>query len=91
MSFLSKKIIPSENAVVQEMGEDIVILNLKTEHFYELKEVGKRIWELLSENHSYTLTFEAIKGEYEVSSEQLHTDMERIINGLIKAELIKIN
>ena len=90
MKFLNKRISACENIVVQEMGDDIVILNLKTEQFYELKEVGKRIWELLLENKSYLLTFYSILEEYEVSEEQLHTDMTNIIEGLSKAELIEI-
>ncbi len=90
MKFLNKRINACESIVVQEMGDDIVILNLNTEHFYELKEVGKRIWELLSENNSYLSTFEAILEEYEVSEEQLHADMTNIIEGLNKAELIEI-
>ncbi len=73
------------------MGSGIVILNLNTEHFYELNEVGKRFWELLTDHQEYTAAFNILQDEYEVSAEQLQDDMIRLIEGLRKAELIVVN
>lgn len=90
MNLLEKKIKISENSIVQEMGSGIVVLNLNTERFYELDGVGKRIWELLSDNQEYTFIFNVLQDEYEVSAEQLQNDMTGLIGDLRKAELIDI-
>lgn len=88
---ITKRIQISDNTVVQEMGSGIVILNLNTERFYELDGVGKRIWELLSDNQEYSNVFNILQNEYEVSTEQLQSDMNRLIDDLKKAELINIS
>jgi len=91
MKLLEKKIKISENAIVQEMGDGIVILNLNTERFYELNEVGKRFWELLTDHQDYLAALNILQDEYEVSAEQLQDDMTRLIEDLIKSELIIIS
>lgn len=91
MKFLEQKIKISEDTIVQDMGDGIVILNLKTERFYEVNEVGKRFWELLTEHQEYTTALHILQDEYDVSSEQLQEDMNRLMKDLIKAELILVS
>jgi len=91
MNLLGKEINISEDSIVQEMGASIVILNLKTERFYELDEVGRRFWELLTEHKEYNLVFNALQNEYEVSVEQLQKDISQLVIDLKNAELISIN
>ncbi len=88
MTFLEEKIALSENCIVREMGNSFVILNLGTERFYELNEVGKRFWELFTDNKEYTLTLDILLEEYDVTAEQLQKDISRLIEGLKKAGLI---
>lgn len=90
MNFLDKKIKLSDNSVVQEMGEGIVILNLNTERFYELNEVGSRFWELLSDNEDYKFALSKLQEEYEVDAERLQNDIIQLIKELEDAELIEI-
>jgi len=88
MTFLEEKIALSENCIVREMGNSFVILNVSTERFYELNEVGKRFWELISDNKECAITLNILQEEYEVSAEQLQTDISRLIEDLKKAGLI---
>lgn len=90
MTTIAKKIQVTDNTVVQEMGSGIVVLNLNTERFYELDEVGKRIWELLSDNKEYSTIVDILLSEYDVSEKQLQEDLNRLIEDLKKAELIEI-
>lgn len=91
MNFLEKKFNTSENAIVQEMGDGIVILNLNTERFYELNEVGKRFWELLTDHQDYLTALNILQDEYEVAAEQLQEDMTQLLEDLIKSELIIVS
>lgn len=90
MDFSKKKIKINDNTVVQGMGTGIVILNLNTEHFYELDNVGKRFWETINSLQEYNLIYDVLLQEYEVSEEQLQTDINALIDDLIKAELIEL-
>ncbi|WP_143310063.1 PqqD family protein [Chitinophaga vietnamensis] len=91
MIFSGKKIKISENSIVREMGAGFVILNLNTERFYELNEVGKRFWELLSDDQEYASALHILQDEYEVSIERLQEDIPRLIESLKNAELIVID
>lgn len=89
MTLSNRKIKLSENCVVQQMGEGIVILNLDTERFYELNEVGKRIMELFADNNDYKTVLNTLVEEYTVTVKQLEGDMFQLITDLEKAELIE--
>lgn len=88
MTFLERKIAVSESCVVREMEGGFVILNLDTERFYELTEVGKRFWELLAEQQEYEVALNVLQNEYEVSTDQLQADITRLLEDLIRAKLI---
>nr|WP_240155186.1 PqqD family protein [Chitinophaga sp. Cy-1792] len=72
------------------MGTGVVILNLNTERFYELNEIGKRFWELIAENNGYMAAVEILQNEYEVSTERLQDDLTRLIDDLSKAALVEV-
>lgn len=72
------------------MGDGVVILNLSTERFYELNEVGKIFWELLSENNDYKMAISKLLEEYDVKEERLQDDISKLIDELEKAGLIEI-
>ncbi|MBB6499305.1 PqqD family protein [Pedobacter cryoconitis] len=91
MNLPKRNIRIADHSIVQEMGHGVVILNLNTEHFYELDEVGKRFWELLSDHQDSESVFNVLQDEYEVSAEQLQTDILRLIENLEKAELIVVS
>lgn len=86
-----KKVKVSENALVQELGNDIVILNLDTERYYGLDQVGMRFWQLLPEQEDLQQIFEVLQNEYDVSPELLAADLIKLVDQLEKAQLIAIH
>lgn len=66
------------------------MLNLASESYYGLDEVGTRVWQLLSETTSASAVVDALLDEYEVGTEQLRNDVERIVAELAKAGLISL-
>ena len=57
ISFDSKVRVP-EDVLVSELDGESVLLNLKSECYFGLDEVGTRLWELL-------ISSESIRGAYE--------------------------
>lgn len=90
MDLFEKKIKIADDCIVQDMGTGIVILNLKTERFYELEAIGKHFWQAITELQDYKLAFNSLLQEYEVSEELLQLDMNQLIEDLRKAELIEL-
>ena len=88
LSKLRLKISPDVHS--QEVGGETVLLDLQSESYFGLDEVGTRIWQLLQENGDMGSIFETILNEYEVEEEQLLQDIEDLIKKLVEAGLVSV-
>ena len=91
MSVISKKIIPTPDTVVQEVGGDIVLLNLETEYYYGLDKVCVRFWQLINTNPAVSAAIDQLYSEYNVAREQLEADIAHLVNTLAEARLITLS
>lgn len=88
MQVRSKKIMPTPDTVVQEVGGEIVLLNLDTEYYYGLDQVGVRFWQLISANPALEAAIDQLHAEYSVDRAQLEADIDQLVNVLAEAGLI---
>ncbi len=79
----------SADVVHRLIGEETVLLNLETGHYYGLDPVGSRIWELLSEHGSLATAFETLSAEFEVAPEQLRQDLILLTQELCDKRLVE--
>jgi len=86
----SKKITITEEALSQEVNGEMVILDLKSESYFGLDEVGTRVWQLLQEHRNVKKVFGIMLGEFDVSEQQLKTDMDNLIDDMMKNGLLQI-
>jgi len=84
----TQNITVSPEALFQEVGGETVILDLKSEQYFSLDETGSRIWLLLQENTDLQSAYETMLTEYDVDSEVLKTDIQRLLGELLDAGLI---
>lgn len=68
----------------------VVILNLKDGMYYELKEVGARVWNLIQQPRSVQFISDSLLEEYEVDAEQCEKDLLSLAENLAKFGLIEI-
>ena len=88
MKLETQKITISEEALSQEVNGETVILDLKSESYFGLDEVGTRVWQLLQEHEDVQKVFEAMLEEFDVDANTLASDMKNLINDLIEKGLI---
>lgn len=86
-----QKIVVSPEALVSVIAGESVILNTKTEQYYELDEVGTGMWTKLTTSVSIQAAYEALLNEYEVDEESLRRDLIDLIKKLQAQGLIKID
>ena len=86
-----QKIVASPEALVSVIAGESVILNTKTEQYYELDEVGTGMWTKLTASDSIQAAYEALLNEYEVDEESLRKDLVNLIEKLQTQGLIKID
>jgi hypothetical protein len=85
-----KGITPKSDVLVRRMGQEAVLLNLKTETYYMLNTSGIRMWELLVGGSSVDETVSTLSAEYKVSPDILRADVTELIQQLNAAQLIDI-
>jgi len=88
---LSSTIIVSTEVLSQEVGGETVLLDLQSESYFSLDEVGTRIWQLLKQDGNLQQAFDTLLEEYDVVAGQLEQDINALLNKLIDAELIKVS
>ena len=84
----TQKVTISEEALSQEVNGETVILDLKSESYFGLDEVGTRIWQLLQEHGDIQKSFDIMLEEYDVEEEQLENDMTELVEKLEEAGLV---
>lgn len=88
-SLPSRVDVPSD-VLFQELEGEAVLLNLKTERYYGLNDVGTRMWQLLTTGGDVNAAFERLSHEYAVSPEVLREDMAALIAKLSDIGLLKV-
>ncbi len=87
---LDEKVKIPEEVVFQKVGDETVLLNLKTGTYYGLDTVGTRVWELVAEKGTLAGIVESMLEDYEVSPEDLQRDILRLVKVLRAKGLVEI-
>jgi hypothetical protein len=81
--------IPQGILVRQLQGES-VLLNLESESYFGLDEVGTRLFCALTSADSIDSAVEMLLGEYDVDPERLRADVDGFIDELAGAGLVRV-
>ena len=71
-----------------DMNGSAVMMDIMSGKYYNLGEVGGRIWELLEEPLTVTALVQKLTAEYDVSAEQCRADIEPFLNTLLDRGLL---
>jgi hypothetical protein len=77
------------NVLFRELEGECVILNLDTESYFGLDEVGTRMWLELTQSESIDTALSALQDEFDVDSERLHRDLEELLVELLDQGLLE--
>ena len=70
------------------VGEETVLLDLASGHYFGLDAVGKLIWESVSDGKSLADAVDAIVAEYEVDKSQAEADVKAFASQLVERDLL---
>ena len=79
-----------EGVLIRELAGESVLLNLETESYFGLDEVGTRMWVALTASESIESACERLLAEYEVEPERLREDVGVFVDALAEAGLIAV-
>jgi hypothetical protein len=77
-----------EGLMAADMNGSAVMMDIMTGKYYNLGEVGGRIWELLEEPMTLGALVQKLTAEYDVSAERCRSDMLPFLNTLIERGLL---
>lgn len=76
---LHQTIALSPDVISQEVSGETVLLDLESESYFGLDEVGTRIWQLIKETNDLNTIYNILLSEYEVSGERLQQDLTTLL------------
>ena len=77
-----------EGLMAADMNGSAVMMDIMTGKYYNLGQVGGRIWELLEEPMTLSALVTKLTAEYDVSAEQCRADVEPFLNTLLERGLL---
>lgn len=91
MSVLDKKVTFSETVFAQDIDGEMVLLDMTSENYFGLDEVGTAIWHVMQERESLQEVFSKLLEEYDVEEEVLKKDLFHFVDRLEKSGLITLS
>lgn len=85
------RVFVPKHVLVRQIEGESVLLNLQSERYFGLDEVGSRMWASLTTADSIQASYETLLGEYEVDAEQLRRNLEELIEKLIENGLVEVS
>jgi coenzyme PQQ synthesis protein D (PqqD) len=86
---LGRSVRPSPDVIAQRMGDECVIVHLRTNRIYDLNRTAARFWELLAAGHSLPQIHDKMLGEFAVDPLELEREIESILDFMRAQSLIE--
>ncbi len=87
---LNQKIIFSDTVFAQEVDGEMVLLDMESENYFGLDEVGTAIWQAIQEDGLLQNVLETLLEQYDVEEEVLKKDLINFIEKLAESGLVEV-
>jgi len=84
------RVSASPDVMVRQVGEESVVLNLKTEQYMGLDDIATSMWNALTTSESVEAAYKGLAANYDVDGEQLRRDLDDFVQELIRLGLIAV-
>lgn len=91
MNDCSRKVTVPDNVLFRELEGGAVLLNLKTESYLSLDDVGTRMWHVFTTEPSIEAACEKLLAEYDVAPEVLRRDVETLLSQMVEHGLVEFS
>lgn len=87
---LNSKVKISDEVITRNIDGEILLLNLQTNGYYGLNDIGTRIWDLLKEYKSLEKVTGLFLEEYEINEEDFKKDLISFVTTLKQNQFIEV-
>ena len=79
----------SKDVLSQEIDDETVLLDMKSENYFGLNNVGKRVLDIIKSGANIDTITKTLLNEFDVEEKQLEQDIGELIQQLLNAGLIQ--
>lgn len=79
----------SRDVMVRKVGDESVLLDLKTERYLGLDDISARFWDILTSGGSIQSAYETLLAEFEVDPDRLRIDLDDFVQELVEFGLVE--
>lgn len=87
---LEQIVVQAEGCIVSDMGNEKVMMSISKGKYYNLGEVGGRIWELIASPVTVRQLADRLMAEYDVERRTCERQVADFLERLRKEELIRV-
>jgi hypothetical protein len=87
---MSSRLKPGPNVLSRQLGDDLVLLNLDTNRFFELNRTGARFWQLLGGGGELDVIEAAMAAEFDVARAELSAEIAALVQAMRAEQLLTI-
>jgi hypothetical protein len=80
---------PAPDVLMQTVVGESVLLDLRSQKYFGLNQVGTRAWELLQQGGDVAAVQARLLEEYDVEARQLERDLDELLERLLRAGLVE--
>jgi hypothetical protein len=87
---LTTKIVQTQDIVAASVDDEMMMMNLETNNYYGMGQVGSHIWELLKQPLTIVELCTTLQERFAVDSETCQRDVLRFVEQLVDEKLVRI-
>ena len=87
IAFTDRVVVP-DGVLISHLQEESVILNLESERYFGLYDVGTRFLSALTSSESIEAAYETLRQEYDVDPHALRNDLRELVEKLVDQGLL---
>jgi hypothetical protein len=90
ISFSDRVEVP-KHVLVRFLDNESVFLNLETEHYYGLDEIGTRMWQAVTAAPYIEVAYERLLSQFDVKAQQLRQNFSELLERLLNDGLLRVH
>lgn len=83
------RVAPCDDVIYQALHDELILLNMKSQQYFGLDDVGSDMWKLLVEHGDVEVVADRISEQYHTDRETVRNDLAVLVDRLIAAGLLK--
>jgi hypothetical protein len=83
-----RELKPAEDVVARRVGNEVVLVNLRTNRIFSLNRTGARLWELLEQGLTREAIAEQLTKEFDADPARVAAETREILSALAAERLV---